>query len=277
MEPLVVRSTADPGTALAQAEGFLRSRPIENNLVLTLLSHRSALPSEGRYWWARRGPETVGFVFQSPLSFRAVVSPTEGGVVDALVESMVEIDPDLPGVASDAVTAAAFAGRWAERRRVPAVPTEGQRIYRLDRLCPPAGVPGWFRQADASERDVLVEWAASFLRDTGSPALDPVAMTDRYLDAGRLWVWDRDGQAVSMATATAPVAGVSRVACVYTPPPQRSKGYAAACVAALTAWMLDDGAEACVLYTQLANPTSNGIYQRLGYVAYAEGLVYRFG
>ncbi len=275
-------STADRPTALARAGPFLRCRPVENNLVLTLLGQRSA-PGDGRYWVACRGDQPVGFAFQSPLSFRAVLAPLDpadaGGadVVAALVEAMAEDAPGLPGVASAAVTAADFAGQWAERRRVPAVPVEGQRIYRLGVLRQPSGVPGRLRPATVSDRGLLVGWATSFLDDTESQALDAADMTDRHLGAGRLWVWEHDGRPVSTAAATVPVAGVSRVAFVYTPPADRSHGYAGACVAALSAHIVAADAATCILYTQLSNPTSNAIYRRLGYEPMMEGLVYRFG
>jgi predicted GNAT family acetyltransferase len=72
------------------------------------------------------------------------------------------------------------------------------------------------------------------------------------------------------------VAGVSRIGLVYTPPPQRRKGFAGACTAAVTEAALRAGAEQCVLFTQLANPQSNAIYRRLGYEAVAEQLRYSF-
>jgi uncharacterized protein len=45
----------------------------------------------------------------------------------------------------------------------------------------------------------------------------------------------------------------------------RNRGYAASCVATLTKLMLDSGKKFCCLYTDLANPTSNSIYQKIGY------------
>ncbi|MDQ2826455.1 MAG: GNAT family N-acetyltransferase [Actinomycetota bacterium] len=282
MEPLTVESTTDRATALAEAGPFLRSRPVENNLVLSLLAQRQS-STDGRYWWACRGDEVMGFAFNSPLSFRTVLSPlgpASAGTTDvvvALVDAMVEHAPELAGVASDAATAAAFAGRWAERRGVPAVPVEGQRIYRLGAVRHPSGVPGGLRPAAASDRDVLVAWATSFLGDTDSQGLDAADMTDRHLRAGRLWVWEHDGRPVSTAAASVPAAGVSRVAFVYTPPEDRLHGYATACVAALSARIVAGDAAICILYTQLSNPRSNAIYRRIGYEPVMEGLVYRFG
>jgi len=280
MEPLAVCSTTDRPTALAEAGGFLRARPVENNLVLTLLQQRPHPAAGGRYWWARRGGKVVGFVFLSPRSFRAVLSPADPsdiGPLDALVERIADEAPDLSGVSSDAATASAFAGRWADRRRVPVSPTEMQRIYRLGTLVHPIDVAGRLRKADASDRDAAVAWTARFLEDTASASFDPAEMTDRHLRAGRMWVWDRDGCPVSMAAAAVPVAGVARVSGVYTPPEQRSRGYASASVAALSAWLLALEADTCILYAQLSNPTSNAIYRRIGYEPVTEVLMYRFG
>ena len=103
-------------------------------------------------------------------------------------------------------------------------------------------------------------------------------MVDRHLAHGRLWVWeDGDGRMVSMAASTAPTAGVSRVGYVYTPPDHRRRGYATACVAALTELLLATGADRCMLYAQLHNPTSNAIYRRMGYEPVADIVFYRFG
>ena len=63
---------------------------------------------------------------------------------------------------------------------------------------------------------------------------------------------------------------------MYTPDDLRRRGYASACVAALSAHALSTGAETCILYTQLHNATSNRIYRRIGYEPIAEVLVYEF-
>ena len=69
---------------------------------------------------------------------------------------------------------------------------------------------------------------------------------------------------------------MSRVGPVYTPPEQRRRGYAGAVTAAVTAAFYAAGAERVVLYTDAANPTSNAVYERIGYVHTADGLHLRF-
>ncbi|NEA23957.1 GNAT family N-acetyltransferase, partial [Actinomadura bangladeshensis] len=51
----------------------------------------------------------------------------------------------------------------------------------------------------------------------------------------------------------------------YTPAEHRRRGYGAAVTAAATTGALDAGADDVVLFTDLANPTSNGVYRRIGY------------
>jgi uncharacterized protein len=52
---------------------------------------------------------------------------------------------------------------------------------------------------------------------------------------------------------------------VYTPPEQRGRAYASALVGSLTQTLLNAGHRFVFLHTDLANPTSNRLYMRLGY------------
>ena len=113
-------------------------------------------------------------------------------------------------------------------------------------------------------------------KEIGESANDAELRVDKGMAAGRLWFWDRGGEAVSMAVSREPLLGVVRISGVYTPPEKRKHGYAAACVHALSK-RLSDAGNRCILYTDLGNPTSNSIYRRLGYRAVAEALRYRFG
>jgi predicted GNAT family acetyltransferase len=276
MATVDVRSTSDAVVALDAGAAFLAARPEHNSIILSVLAERVARYEGGRYWWARRDGEVVGYAMQSPPRFRAVAAPASRDVVAALVDVMAEDAPDLPGVMSDAATAVVFAGRWAEVRGVPVMPVEAQRIHRIRTVRAPEGVPGTLRPAEPADRAVLLRWTVAFLRDTGSNPFDPDSLVDRHMTSGRLWLWDVGGEPVSMAAASATAAGVARVAFVYTPAEHRRHGYAAAGVAALSTRLLGQGVN-CILHTQLHNPTSNGVYRRIGYEPMGEVLIYRFG
>ncbi len=274
MAAMDVCSSGDPGEALDAAGGFLLAEPVRNSIFLTMLHEGVA----GRYWWAAVDAAVVGFAMQAPAGFSTGVAPAGPETIDALCDRLMVDVPDLPGVIAEAGVAARFAGRWAERLGVPARPVEAQRVYQLDTVVPPARrAEGRLRLATADDRDALVPWAAGFLADVGGlPEHDPAAVVDRHLAADRLWLWDDTGP-VTMASATAPLGGVSRVGLVYTPPGLRRRGYATTFVAALSERLLADGADRCMLYAQLHNPTSNGIYVRMGYRAVSDIVFYRFG
>ena len=271
--------TEDAAEALACAEFFLSRRPVEHNLVLSILDQRLAHPEPGRYWAVRDDGEVVGFALRSPLHFVATVTPMPEPAIAALVDAVIVDAPDLSGISGEAGTVAAFAGYWAERTRVPAEPLEAQRLYRLDGAPSERRATGTLRPARVAEAEVLVEWSRSFESEIGLPYPGDIAeVTRRRIREARLWVWeDEDEEPVSAAGATVAVAGVVRVNFVYTPPEHRRRGYAGACVSALSAHLLATEASTCVLYAQLANPTSNGVYRSIGYRPVNEVLLYRFG
>ena len=143
------------------------------------------------------------------------------------------------------------------------------RMYRLEELSPLGAVSGGARQTGANERRLLTEWLEHFQAEAtrdrpGEPAASTV---DRRLAAAELLLWWDRGRPVSLAGHSSPAAGVARVGPVYTPPEHRRHGYGAAITASVTEAALRGGAQHVVLYTDLANPTSNSIYQAIGYVA----------
>jgi ribosomal protein S18 acetylase RimI-like enzyme len=265
----------EPAFVLSEAGEFLCSQPVLHNLILSILHARVQEPEPGRYWTARHGDQTVGVAVQSPLSFAATLTPMGQQVVTAVVDTIVEAGVSLPGVNGEAATAASFAGRWTERRKSGAWPFEGNRIYEF---LEPGVVPdtkGKFRQAGSADRDLIIAWTCAFQAEIGEPDDDTDTRVDRLLADGYLWLWEDQGEVVAMAAGREPVAGVVRVSGVYTPPEVRKRGYAAACVNALSSRLCGAGYR-CILYTDLANPTSNSVYRRIGYRAVAEALRYRF-
>jgi len=213
---------------------------------------------------------------QSPLTFPAILSPMEPRVVAAMVNAIAEAGISLPGVNGDAATAASFAGQWTERCKSAATPFQGNRLYELLEMGESPDISGKLRQAALIDRTLIIEWTRAFQAEVGMPesASDMERRVDRALADGQLWLWD-DAETMSMAVSREAVEGVVRLSGVYTPANKRKRGYAAACVQALSKHLRDAGYR-CILYTDLGNPTSNSIYRRLGYRAVAEALRYRF-
>lgn len=274
---LSVTFSEDPRRVLHETVSFLAADPVRNNALLTQLSEQVARTETGRFWIVRGdSSEVCAAALQSSFKHPVMLSSMSDLVVGALVNSMAANNTELPGVRADAATAAAFAGQWAERTKSPASPYRAGRQYECSELVMPRKLAaGELRVARNAERDLMVSWLRGFMSDLGDPSFDPSPMVDTELAAGRMWAWD-DGGPVSVAVATPTAESVVRIKVVYTPPESRGRGYASANVAALTASVLEDG-NRCTLFTELANPTANSVYQRIGYRAVQEMLRYDFG
>ena len=151
------------------------------------------------------------------------------------------------------------------------------RLFELDRLIEPPPVEGRLRPAQPDEEALVMRWYEAFIvdadeqggRPAGTSAHEPpeAGVVRRNMQEGRILVWeDISGEPVSLVGASQPAYGVSRVGPVYTPPNDRRRGFASAAVAEVSRRILAQGVRAC-LFTDQANPTSNKIYQRLGYRA----------
>ncbi len=144
-----------------------------------------------------------------------------------------------------------------------------QRVFVLYQLIPPDGVRGTARRAGVDDLELLARWREEFANEaTGGLRGHGTALqqTRGSLAAGTAaLLWEVVGQPVAWASASAPVAGMSRIGPVYTPPQYRGHGYGSAVTAAAAGWAQQAGAKHVVLFTDLANPVTNAIYPRLGF------------
>jgi uncharacterized protein len=274
MAAFTVERTDSPSDALVAAGAHLATDPIRHNLVLTLLHNRAAHPEPGRYWVVREGVRAAGVVLQSPLGFAATATPMAAPAIAAGIDAVVTEGVRLPGVTGEALTAARFAGHWTERTGTGAWPVQGQRLYEVDEVVARPTPGGRERAATAYDLEVAIRWFEAFGVEIGDARDDLAPLVARRLTAGHLWFWEQDGP-VALGAVSDPVEGVARIGPVYTPPERRGRGYGSALVAALSAAVRARGTR-CILYTDLANPTANSMYRKLGYRAVAEALRYRF-
>ncbi len=157
-----------------------------------------------------------------------------------------------------------------------------QGVYALTEVLDVPGTGGIARRAVEADRGLLLDWLVAFVEEaTLGPSRDP-GHVERMLDArigaddAGYWLWEDGGRPVSLAGFSSPTPGGIRIGPVYTPPEHRRRGYGTALVAELSRWLLGRGHRACFLYTDLANPTSNAIYARIGYRRVCDSAEIRF-
>jgi predicted GNAT family acetyltransferase len=269
---LVIVTHHPNGSALLfHAGSFLLSAEAENGLLLGICGAPPAEPAmaSSDLWMtvdSTAGP--VAVALHTP-PFNLALSRAPDDALDALAHDLGQRVPSLPGVSGPGDVAQAFANRWVSAQGGRAEVQQRQGIYEVSRVIPPSPcAPGALRVADSADVTVITEWIGGFASDAKLPASNRERLPDRarsLVDAGRAFLWEVAGEPVSMAALQGPTPNGIRVSMVYTPPALRRRGYAAACVAAVSRHALASGRRFCTLYTDLANPTSNGIYRRVGY------------
>jgi len=223
-------------------------------------------------WWrpdppGTAGPGPVTGAFMHTPGFPVFLTAMSGQAAAELASLLAAVRPEVPGVNAPDQAAEAFKDTWRLRTGAAIAVHRLMRLHRLGTLVPPdPGPEGRPRVAVQQDRDLLVKWFEAFAVEVDDAAAqDSAAAVDERLGYGGITVWEAGGDPVSIAGVTRAVDGMVRVAPVYTPPALRGRGYAGGATAAVSQAALDAGATQVVLYTDLANPTSNALYERLGY------------
>ncbi|MEV7946151.1 GNAT family N-acetyltransferase [Streptomyces rubiginosohelvolus] len=263
--------TPDVDVFLASAGPSLAARPVEHTVVLSVTERlrRSGAHHYGDDdpvlgWWRGADGAVAGTLVRTP-PHGAMLTAVPVEAVEPLVEAL-GAGPDLDGVNADRDIAALLAARLPGYRTV-----QEQRLYRLGALRPPSPAPeGRARAATRADRALLVAWVEGFAEATGQSKSSAEWLVDESTERGWLALWESGGTPVALAGRTRMLAGMVRVTSVYTPPEFRGRGYGAAVTAEASRAALAEGAAEVLLFTDLANPTSNGVYLRIGYEPVAD-------
>ncbi|MGW1729015.1 GNAT family N-acetyltransferase [Streptomyces sp. NPDC002306] len=279
--------TEDVDDFLARAGDFLRSRPALHNTPLTdieKLRTRGTGPHGGEaaiFGRLESGGEVCAIFYRTPRGY-LWVTPLSAEQAGTLAAHLVGLGHSPSGVLADHDTATAFADAW--QRHTGAVPAPFWRthLYRLGLLTPPQPFPeGRGRVTGERDHEQVVRWCREFCVVVGEqPSIDLIdagSWADSRFGDRHFTFWESpDGAPVSMAAATSIVGGMVRVDPVYTPAHLRGRGYAGAVTVEVSRAALAAGATDVVLFTDPANPTSNALYQRIGYVHLADFTGYKF-
>jgi predicted GNAT family acetyltransferase len=185
----------------------------------------------------------------------------------------------LPGVLGPNQAALAFAQSWQALTGTAFKLELHERVYELRRVIPPPQPPGEPRLATLVDLELVASWLHAFHIESvpfEMTTLDEDRQTARLkIEDGNFFLWD-DRQPVALAGKARPTPHGQCVGPVYTPPRFRRKGYATALTAALSQSILDSGKQFSVLFTDLSNPISNGIYMKIGYNPVCDFDMYTF-
>ncbi|MDA1810106.1 GNAT family N-acetyltransferase [Bacillus sp. HSTU-bmb18] len=253
---------------------FLEKNEQENNLILGVLQ----MVQQPIFMGVAKQEEEVAVVFLQTEEKKQIIVATSEMVEEAIVElakKLAEVYPNVPGLIGNKKVVQKLAEEIAvlENKKMNVVMEQG--VYALQQVKKKWTEEGIFREINSDELPVIEKWIYQFCEDVNLPTTKEEAEQTAHtlITNHRLFGLEIDGKLVSVAAKTRPTKNNITINFVYTPKEARKKGYASNCVAALSQRMLDEGYKTTTLYTDLANPTSNKIYQEIGYEQIAESLL----
>ncbi len=256
---------------LLTTRAVLEKNEAANNLILGLCLRLKNFPEQ-----IKAAPYLATVADEHGLVVAAVMTtqklivnndrPDCDHAVAMLAQNLLANQWSVPGVLGPSPVAEIFAVAWAKISGVSYRQGLRQRIYELRKVIPTESNRGALRLATENDIDLVAPWIFAFTQEalSGGEMAEARESATSKINERDIYLWE-DGQPVSMAAKSRPTATGIAVNMVYTPPELRRRGYASACVAALSQLLLDTGWKFCCLFTDLSNPTSNHIYQQIGY------------
>lgn len=272
--------TSDLAEFTQRAGPFVEPRLDCNVMATVLVNVREGMHAHSRpiFAYGVQADGSVGLAAIRTPPWPMLVAGLTPADAPEFVSRWLKVDPELTGVNGPPTTSRAVAEAWHAQTGGRSRVHMSLAMHSLTEVSDPMRpAPGQLRQPEPSEHGLLAAWEEEFAREAHiqSGGAVPLTVSSR-LARGALWLWDDDGP-VTMVGWAGPVAGVARVGLVYTPPEHRGRGYATTATAAVSRLILDRVANTCMLFTDLANPTTNKIYAEVGYRRFAEWEEHAFG
>lgn len=268
---------------LAKTQAHLLAKEAANSLILGICLRLDRFPER-----VETPPYLATVENEGQLILAAVMTPPHplviasdqtdlGQASQLILQSLLAGHWPLPGLLGPLEVAKQFVMTWAELSGGRYEINQQERLHKLRTVTPPPPTSGQLRVAVIDDLECLVEWTLAFQKEAlgqeGGPETGQTVV--QKIKDGDIYIWEDEGP-VCMAAKTRPTFNGIAVGPVYTSPEQRGRGYATACVASLSQLLLEAGWQFCTLFTDLANPTANNIYQRIGYEPVCDFTAYRF-
>ncbi|MFE7720647.1 GNAT family N-acetyltransferase [Nocardia rhizosphaerihabitans] len=258
--------TGDAARFLAEAENFLRRDPLRHTVIATAVANELGGRAGGamtRFLTVRDDAGQVVGVATSAFGGRVYLGELPSHSISAVADAFSAEQAPPTSVEGVQADAAAFARYWSQVTGGACAESYSARLFRLGTLSVPEAV-GKPRPATEDDLGVCRAFVEAFCAEIGEPRPFDEDAALRRIDAGFWWLWEQDGAPAAFVARNTEILGWARIGPVYTPPQLRGNGFASALTAAVSGVVLAEGAGVC-LFTDLANPTSNKIYQAIGY------------
>ncbi|MHA1942583.1 MAG: GNAT family N-acetyltransferase [Candidatus Hodarchaeales archaeon] len=268
-------------------DSFLQQNEAENNLLFGILSrlknniHTYSDTEKPVFITVSKNNKVELVSIRTPPHNQLLSYTDKLNTINFLVEELSKIASDLPGVMGFKAGALRFAQRWVMKNNISYKLDMHERIYQLDKVNKETLGPNHFSLAIPDEKKLLLNYLEAFIKEA-LPKTSPeeIKRSQKRLELAienqKVYVLKIKEKIVSMVQRAGETPNGQTINMVYTPPAERRKGYATETVAKVSQKILHEGKKYCFLFTDLTNPTSNKIYQTIGYKPVIDMDVYLF-
>ena len=254
---------------------FLLRYEAENNLLFSILNSLK----EDLYRYGDNKPILTSITDNNKIKLVSIRTPPHNQIISytddlqtisVLIDVLIKKNIDLPGILGFKEGAEKFVKLWCEKKGIRAELVRNERIYKLERVAEETLGKNEFIKATRSYEDIILQWAKEFMVEalperTNEMIEHSTKRLKKAIRKGKIFLLLDNNKPVSMAQKAGKTPNGNSVNFVYTPPLLRKRGYATECVAKLSKNILEEGNQFCFLFTDLMDPTSNSIYQKVGY------------
>ncbi len=268
---MIVNRYHDPTEFSKITQSSFLKNETANNLILGLSQLLNTDPS--RY----KDPFMLTVIENGDLLSAALMTPPFPLLIHAeqsnpkvyreLINYCVKEKIHVPGVNGRSEYSDLFAACWSNITHQTVTLTMALRVYELTQGSFPRTPPGKFYLASKEDISIVTKYFYA-MQQEAHPDMPHHENSERVLkmiEQDSVFLWKVNDKPVSIALSTRPTGHAICISGVYTPPQERKKGYASACVAHLSQYLLAKGYQSINLFTDLSNPTSNDIYMQIGF------------
>ncbi|RKQ31509.1 GNAT family N-acetyltransferase [Oceanobacillus halophilus] len=266
---------------IEKVEALLLKKEASNNLMLGLIEHfKTTITKDAHFGYMEENGEVLYAFMQTPPNnwILADVDGMDDRAAEQVATFLYKKAMKVPGVLGPISQVERFVEEWKKHKKVKASVHMNQLIYQLDKVNTTPSQEGILRNAEKADHELIKSWLIQFGKEANEAMSEIKAsqMATKYIENKTMYLWEVNGEAVSMVNQSRRTKHGATINAVFTPNLFKRKGYATSAVAAISQKLLDEGYQFCSLYTDRDNPTSNSIYRKIGYDEVGSSVVYEF-
>jgi RimJ/RimL family protein N-acetyltransferase len=254
---------------------FLLQNEAENNLIFSFLNALKENPKrfgkEAPLLISIKDNKKIKLIFVIPPPVYATFSYTDNlELIELLIEHLSKSNYKLSGVLAFKEGGKHFAEMWSKKTSLKYRVIRNERIYKLENVSEGTLGQRKFIAGSKNDESLILQWSRDFILEaapeTDEEELEKILFNIRTdIQKEKIFMLLDNNVPVTIVRKSGKTPNGNLVDLVYTPPFLRKKGYATESVAHLSKRLLDEGNKFCFLFTDLLNPISNSIYQKIGY------------